>query len=246
MSFEIDKNSILNLLKSPLNIEVVDEVTSTNDYIKGRDLFSVIAKQQSNGRGTNNRSFYSQKGGIYLSVKLPIELEGDDFLLLTPFVAVITARAIDKVVGVNTQIKWVNDIYLNGKKLGGILCENVLKGRVSEVVIGIGVNVEKQAFPSFNLNAPISLEEVVENIDKNRLIAELLNGFIGFEGEFKSRGFLSEYNDRFYLKNKVVSLSQNGQTFVGEAVGINERASLILKVGSDVKSFVHGDVIINL
>ena len=242
MSYEIDKNSILKQVSAPLSIEVLDEVFSTNDYIKDKDLFCVIAKEQSRGKGTNNRSFFSKKGGIYLSVKLSLNLLGDDFLLLTPFVAVKTARAIEKVAGVKVQIKWVNDIYLNGKKLGGILLENKVSNGVSEVVIGLGLNVEKHAFPPLLLNCPISLEEVVQKVDKNRLIAEFLNGFIGFEEEFKSREFLREYDDRFYLKNKDITLNRNGEIIKGKALGIDKKARLVVQTSTGVETFVVGDV----
>ncbi len=232
---------MLEILKGK-KYEILDTVDSTNEYIKDKDLFCVIAKEQSGGKGTNNRKFFSPKGGIYLSVKLPLKLVGEDFLLLTPLVAVITANAIDKIAGVKTEIKWVNDIYLNGKKLGGILCENLLKGERSEVIIGIGVNVNKQAFPSFNLNSPISLEDVVESVDKNRLIAELLLGFNNFEDKLKSRGFLSEYNAKFYLKNKLVSVNQSGKIYSGICKGVDSSASLILETESGEKSFLVGDV----
>ena len=232
---------MLEVLKGK-KYEILDTVSSTNDYIKDKDLFCVIAKEQSGGKGTNNRKFFSPKGGIYFSVKLPLKLVGEDFLLLTPLVAVITANAIDKVAGVKTQIKWVNDIYLNGKKLAGILCENLLKGERAEVVIGIGVNVHKQAFPSFNLNSPISLEDVVESVDKNRLIAELLLGFNNFEDKLKSRDFLNEYNAKFHLKNKLVSVNQSGKIYSGICKGVDSCASLILETEGGEKSFLVGDV----
>lgn len=232
---------MLNVLKGK-KYEILETVSSTNDYIKNKDLFCVIAKEQTGGKGTNNRKFYSPKGGLYLSVKLPLNLTGEDFLLLTPLVAVITANAIDKIAGVKTEIKWVNDIYLNGKKLGGILCENLISNGVSQVVIGIGVNVLKQAFPPLNLNEPISLEEVVGIVDINRLIAELLVGFDGFEDRLKERDFLATYNAKFYLKGKPISVSQNGKITTGVCEGIDSKASLILDTNNGLKSFTYGDV----
>ena len=146
---------MLSVLKDK-KYQVLETVSSTNDYIKDKDLFCVIAKEQTGGKGTNNRSFFSPSGGIYLSVKLPLNLSGSDFLFLTPLVAVITANAIDKVAGVKTEIKWVNDLILGGKKLGGILCESKIVKDKTEVIIGVGINVKRQ---NFTLKIMLTLKE---------------------------------------------------------------------------------------
>ncbi|MBO7215259.1 MAG: biotin--[acetyl-CoA-carboxylase] ligase [Clostridia bacterium] len=245
MGYEIDKNLIKDMLLFPCEIEVLDSVSSTNDYVKDKDLFCVIAKEQTGGKGTNNRSFFSPLGGIYLSVKLNLNLKGEDFLLLTPYVAVLTARAIDKVSGAKTSVKWVNDIYLNGKKLAGILCENLIVNETAQVVVGIGVNVDTKNFPAFNLNVPTSLANEGYNVDKNRLIAELLNSFSNFEKGLKSREFLTEYGDRFYLKGKDVTITQNGKTVKGRVKGISKTCAVKVQTECGEKEFYFGDVIVD-
>ena len=236
---------MLNILKNK-KYQILETVRSTNDYIKDKDLDVVIANSQTGGKGTNNRSFFSPSGGIYLSVKLSLNLSGNDFLLLTPLVAVISANAIDKVAGVKTEIKWVNDLYLNGKKLGGILCESKTTKAGCEVIIGVGINVLKQTFPNFIKNTPTSLEdETGVVIDKNRLIAELLQGFEDFGEQLKSRDFLSFYRERFFLKDKPVSIEINGETLVGKAVGVDDNLGLIVDINGEEKTFLNGFVTVN-
>lgn len=221
--------------------EILDTVDSTNEYIKDKDLFCVIAKEQSGGKGTNNRKFFSPKGGLYLSVKLPLNLSGNDYLLLTPLIAVITANAVDKVAGVKTQIKWVNDIYLSGKKLAGILCENVIKGNNSSVIIGIGINIKPQNFPRFESNVPTDLEsEAGKVIDENCLIAELLNSFNDIEVKLKSKEFLKVYREKFYLKDKKITIDINGEKEAGVCLGVQDNLGLVVSVNGEIKTYING------
>ena len=99
-----------------------------------------IAKSQTAGKGTRGRSFYSSGGGLYMS----LALKTDDVRIqkLTILAAVATAQSIEKLTGKEVDIKWVNDIYLGGKKLCGILCERVqneTNDKTLGVVIGIGI-----------------------------------------------------------------------------------------------------------
>ena len=237
----IDKNSIQNLLNVPRKVMVLDEVFSTNDYIKNSDFDVVIAKSQTGGKGTNNRKFFSPKGGVYLSIKLKNpKISADKISFITPFTAVIVASAIEKVSGVKPQIKWVNDLYINSKKLAGILCESVINnGSIDSVIIGVGINVDKQEFPVFELNEPTSIEnETGKKIDKNLLISEILNAFDNVEKEISSKNFVSEYKNNFYLKDKQVKVIQNDITYQGIALGVDDNLHLLLKTDSEVLTFI--------
>jgi len=123
------------------------EIESTQDKIKelyaiGKAQFGdgVIAQSQTAGRGRFGRSFYSPpKSGIYLSVLLPY----DNSELLTVGAAVAVLQAIEKVTGQKADVKWVNDVYLNGKKVAGILAEAVVDkdGNPAAVILGVGINI---------------------------------------------------------------------------------------------------------
>ena len=245
MSNEISENLILKYAKTPRKVAVFDEVYSTNDTIKGLDVDLVVAKSQTGGRGTNNRKFYSPKGGVYLSFKitnlstLPSKLN-----LITPYFAVVTAKAIEKVAGVKCQIKWVNDILINGKKVAGILTESTISGNnIDSVIIGVGINVKRQNFPNFILNTPTSIEEETGvDIDLNRLIAELLSGIDDILEKLESKNFISYYRDNFYLLDKEVKVVKAGKTHIGKVVGITGDLALSVMVENKIINFISGDV----
>ncbi len=123
-----------------------EELPSTNDYAKqkradGQDLF-ILAKRQSGGRGTKGRSFSSDLGGVYLSLLRFYE----DFPSAEAFKIMIGAAvAVCETLsyyGLNPEIKWPNDVLVQGKKICGILIENTFSGKeISSSIVGVGLNV---------------------------------------------------------------------------------------------------------
>ena len=100
----------------------------------------VVAKEQSAGKGTKGRSFFSPNGGIYMSVLLR-NISKEALLSVTPAAAVAVYEALFSVLKIETFIKPVNDLYYQGKKVCGILTQAVSGGDVEFVVVGIGVNL---------------------------------------------------------------------------------------------------------
>ncbi|MCI6109909.1 MAG: biotin--[acetyl-CoA-carboxylase] ligase, partial [Oscillibacter sp.] len=134
-------------------IDCFDTIDSTNAYLKrialdgAPDGTVAVAAEQTSGRGRRGRTFQSAAGkGVYLSVLLRPELTPAQLMPLTGFVAVAMSRAVDRVGGTNVQIKWTNDLVLNGRKLCGILTELSVEGETGAlqyVVPGIGINVSQ-------------------------------------------------------------------------------------------------------
>lgn len=139
---------------------------------------AVIAEQQTEGRGRLGRSFFSPAGsGLYLTVLLRPEKPAAELLDLTARAAVCAQRAIRSACGIETALKWVNDLYLNGKKVGGILTE-LTGGAVPAVLLGIGINCAQAAFPPELSQIAGSLTgETGLPVDRERLAAELLRQF---------------------------------------------------------------------
>lgn len=131
------------------------ETDSTNarakDYISNENgnipaLF--IAREQTAGRGRMGRSFYSPKDtGLYATLLFEAPKQEERLLSLTSLAAVALCEAIDETLGVHTEIKWVNDLYLNGKKVAGILAESFVFGGSRYVALGFGVNLCTSHFP---------------------------------------------------------------------------------------------------
>lgn len=134
-----------------MDVLVYDEVTSTNDLARkyaldnpGRCAF-IIAASQTEGRGRRGRRFYSPKGtGLYCSLLIYPDSSIEKATRLTSMMAVAVARAIEDVTGIVASIKWVNDIYIEDKKVAGILTEAICSmedDRLTHVIIGVGINL---------------------------------------------------------------------------------------------------------
>ena len=135
-------------------IDCFDSIDSTNTYLKrialdgAPDGTVAVAAEQTSGRGRRGRSFQSAAGkGVYLSILLRPKLAPSQLMPLTGLIAVAMSRAVDRVAGTHSQIKWTNDLILNGRKLCGILTELSVEGETGElqyVVAGIGFNVSQR------------------------------------------------------------------------------------------------------
>ena len=133
----------------------LEETDSTNNELKAlirsseKPLFTVIsAKKQLSGRGRLGRSFFSPEGGLYFSLSLPLTGKENNIPFITLLAGLCVYKAIKELTGISTEVKWPNDIYLNDKKLCGILSELVSGKQLTAVVgIGININVKKTDIP---------------------------------------------------------------------------------------------------
>lgn len=175
-------------------IKVYQEVDSTNRAAKAAAITGeaghgsfVLAGCQTEGRGRRGRSFYSpQDTGIYLSVILEPKGSLQESLLLTAEAAVAVYRAVKKITGVELDIKWVNDLYHNGKKVCGILTEAVTdfeSGNIEFAVVGIGLNIFEAAdgYPDSLKGIAGGIyenREAAGELDRSRLAAEIVNALL--------------------------------------------------------------------
>lgn len=191
-----------------LRLEVADCVDSTNDCLKERaaagapEGMALLALEQRAGRGTRGRSFASPRGeGLYLSLLLRPSVELTRLLSLTGWAAVAVRRAVARSCGAAADIKWMNDLYLGGRKLCGILTELSPigpAGQVDWVVVGIGLN-RSGSRASF---ARLGLEDIATSLaaegweaDGEVLAARLLEELDRLWADFPGAGadWLDEY-----------------------------------------------------
>ncbi len=213
-----------------MKIELLEEIDSTNLYIKkylslGEDII-VCAKRQTGGRGTKGRSFLSNEGGVYLSaLRFYRDLPAKDGFRVMLNAAVAVCR-VAQSYGLSPQLKWPNDVLLNGKKLCGILIENVLDGAsLRASIVGIGLNVandlsELQEIAislSEALKTPVSVEEV-----RTRLISAL-------QGEYS----MEEYRSFVQFLGRDVTVIEGGKTYLAKAVAIEEDGRLRVKSAAE-------------
>ena len=192
----------------PLVLDVFDTVDSTNTVCLkrasdgDRRTYAAVAGGQTRGRGRRGRSFFSPDGtGLYMSILLrPSGLSADQAVKFTTIAAVAVSEAIEAVAGKTASIKWVNDIYVEGRKACGILTEasfNPEDGTLDYAVVGIGINVyEPQGgFPEdirdragalagpVNGTCTLGINRVLENGGRNRIAAEIISRFFSYLDE---------------------------------------------------------------
>jgi len=225
-------------------IHLFDTIDSTNRYAK--QLASegcvvptlVLAHSQSGGRGRLGRNFSSPKGGIYLSLILAPPSSVLLASLITSAAAVATARAIEEVCSFSCGIKWVNDLFLDGRKVGGILTEGVLNvesGMLSSVVVGIGINFStpQQAYPSSLRPIVTSLygksSLVPKDVDASSLVASLVTTLLGYSTALSDRAFLPEYRSRSIVLGRHILITHQKKQRKALAIAIDEEAHLIVE-----------------
>ncbi len=190
----------------------------------------VIAGSQTAGRGRLGRSFYSpEDAGLYMSILLRPASDAADALPITACAAPAAAEAIESLCGCSAGIKWVNDIYVDGKKVCGILTESSVgaDGRVICAVLGIGINVAEMTFPDELRGKAGSLGISPEL--RPVLAARVIENFFRYYDALPERTYLAEYRRRSILTGKTVSYTLGGAAHTAEVLGIGDDNTLIVR-----------------
>jgi BirA family biotin operon repressor/biotin-[acetyl-CoA-carboxylase] ligase len=220
-------------------IETVDEISSTNDEMKSRgnnaveEISLLIAESQTKGKGRKGRSFFSpDSSGCYMSFLLRPDYSAEECTLLTAIAAVATAEAIETVTDKKAQIKWVNDIYIERRKVAGILTEAVFRkdGKgLSYAVVGIGINVctPDGGFPEEIKNIAAAISDSKTEI-KNRLIAEIINRFVYYYKNMPKKEYITSYRDRIFFLGEDITVIEADKTYSAIAKDIDDMCHLIV------------------
>ena len=250
----MDKKILEQYLDQKLNITIFDELDSTNNYLKKigsqgeKENQLVVAQSQTNGRGRMGRSFYSPDGtGIYFSLLLHPEFSAEKSLLLTVMAAVSVAETVMKYNSNDVKIKWVNDVYIDGKKVCGILTEGAINSRkmLDYAVVGIGINViaPKNGFPDDiqDTATSIFLGKTEENI-KEKIISELVNRFFKMYNGFDSN-YIERYKEYSYLIGKEINIISGENKRQATVIDISDDCHLLVKNENDeIEEISSGDV----
>ena len=219
------------------NIQLYNTVSSTNTLLRsiaesgGEEWTVAVAEAQTAGRGRLGKSFASpEKTGIYTSVLLRPRLPVGKTVFVTVAAAVAVARAIEKNTDRRADIKWVNDIYSNGKKVCGILTEasfDTLSDSISYAVVGVGINVAapKGGFGTELDNVAGALCEKATAEKRAKILADFLDEFSAFyENGFESA--VGEYRARQILVGKDVEIIRGENRVPAKVVGVDENCRL--------------------
>ncbi len=253
---EICAKQIENNLKQNCKILLIDNVDSTNNYLKilaekgESENTVVIAKRQSGGKGRMGRKFFSDSGGVYMSVLLKPKFSAQKSLFITTAAAVAVANAIETVTGNQTQIKWVNDIFVKGKKVCGILTEASIDfetGGLCYAVLGIGINVKK---PKDDF--PEEIREIAgvisdEKVDVSLLISNILNNFFEIYHNIETSDFMNVYKQKSMIIGKDIFVLRGENKTPAKAIDIDDNARLLVEYENGEREYLSsGEVSVRL
>ena len=236
LSLEKIKDSLCDELKN-IDITIFDEVTSTNTLLKEQgknknEWCAYITSSQTGGKGRLGRSFYSPENtGVYFSVLLKPELEIEKAILITTAAAVAVTRTLEFLGCENSQIKWVNDIFVNNKKVCGILTESVINTETKKLdfaVLGVGINLVKpqEDFPEDIKEIAGAVFEKDNGDLKEHFVAEFLNEFYCIYKELNKKSYMNEYREKCFFLGKEIIVIQSKDKRKATAISVDENARL--------------------
>ena len=226
-----------------------DVLDSTNEYMKEnrkkfQDYDIVLAKNQTAGKGRRGNIWISTEGmGLFTFLVRKQEREENiNYMKLPLLVGLAAIRAFQKIKKAEYQFKWTNDIYLQDKKLGGILVER----RENDFLIGIGLNINNQ-IPLEIKHIAISLQELGEQeYSIPDIVLEVVEQFRTLWKEYTLgnwKEILAEINEINYLYGKRVALRAGNLFVEGIVQQINDEGEIEIMSDGKIKSFAIGEVI---
>lgn len=241
------------------DITVLKTAESTNTVLKGLAVGGkpegtvLFALEQTAGKGRFTRSFVSPAdSGIYMSLLLRPKLLTGDAVHITTAAAAAVCEAIEYLSGKKAEIKWVNDVLLNGKKVCGILTEasvDIESGGLDYAVLGIGLNVYEP---------PGGFPEEIESIAgavfpekqaglKNRLAAEIIKRFMKYYLSLSDKTYINSYLSHCTVPGRRITVLKNGGAYPALALGIDEDCRLLVRYdGGGEEALSSGEISIKL
>jgi BirA family biotin operon repressor/biotin-[acetyl-CoA-carboxylase] ligase len=255
----IKVEKILSMLKTEYvgrEIHYFQKLSSTNTVAKeqakkgAKEGTVIIAETQTQGHGRLNRLWISPKGGAWLSIILRPQIAAEEVPKITLITSVAVAKTLHRMYGLKTEIKWPNDVLIDGKKVCGILTEASTNGKNEKIiVVGIGINANftLEGLPSNLWMTATTLKEGLrKNVDIEKLICALLKGFEEYYKLFKRKKFkklLEEWREMAGFLGKKIEVTSFGEDWVGRAIDIDESGALIVELeDGERKRVFSGDV----
>lgn len=231
--------------------ECMDSTNTRAKLIGGGNVMEnavVVAKNQTAGRGRRGRNWISPEGNCYFSVMMKPDIQAENVSTITLVAALALTQTIEKVTGIKAQIKWPNDVVVDGKKVSGILTESSIGvDGLKYVVIGVGVNVNQKQFDTEieSMATSISLQTGNE-VECAHVIGEFLNCFEELLEVFLKTEdmtvLIDRYNSLLVNRNQEVRIIDQGE-WVGTALGINGKGQLLVSdIDGNVETVISGEV----
>lgn len=248
----LNEEAILSQLHQP-NLAIIPVIDSTNQYLLERmnELQSgdaCIAEYQQAGRGRRGRQWFSPFGAnLYMSMYWRLEQGPAAAMGLSLVIGIVIAETLQQLGAQDVRVKWPNDLYLQDRKLAGILVELTGKtGDAAQIVMGAGINLAMRGAEAAQINQGwINLQEAGIAIDRNDLAAKLINSLREALPLFERDG-LAPFTERWKALdnffNRPVKLLIGEREIHGIARGIDKQGGLLLEQDGEVKSWVGGEI----
>ena len=254
----LTREAVLSCIKKgeiPGELCCFESIDSTNEEAKRRgeagapDGSIYVADNQTNGKGRRGRTWLSPSGeDIFFTILLRPDLPLNSVSMLTLVAASAVAEAVDKVTGQECQIKWPNDIMVNGRKLVGILTElSASMEKIDYIIMGIGINtgMERADFPEAFREGATSFRAEGVHVSRKTLLAAVLSELEKEYAVAETEGFARVLDN---WRNLSCTLGQNVRvvlgtnSYTGKAVDIDKDGCLLVDTGNEVNRVIAGDV----
>lgn len=239
----IDREKIIRYLHQPFSVIVYDCTDSTNDrardYLSEHDLKQAVfvANEQTAGRGRMGRRFYSPPDtGIYMTYVFHTNLPCPDTLGVTAAAALAVLNALH----CGAKIKWVNDLYLNGRKICGILTEALSAGAHGQyLLVGIGINLNTVDFPEELRETAGSIHG---DLEREQTIAAICNELVQAMEDVHSRKYLADYRRHLLGVGHPICYTENGYTHEAVMDGVDDFGRLIVTENGKRRTLCTGEI----
>lgn len=230
---KLDQEKLQKNMQSTVAVHLYDSIDSTNDEAKRRlwsdkGVHLYAASRQEAGRGRRGNRFYSPDStGLYMTLSLPLCDNTAGVQKITCAAAVAVCGAIESLSEIKPRIKWVNDIFVGGKKAGGILTELITDSNnyPTAVIVGIGLNLTTESFP-------VKIADKAGNIgdiDMNQLCGTIVDWLISLYGNLNDNSFLEKYKSLNLCIGQIVRYTKDGAEHQAKALDIDDNGGLIVE-----------------
>ena len=232
------KNDLSKILynNKPIRVLFKNHLSSTNDYIKYKYIkdqcpIVIITNNQRASRGRSNKIWYSfNQKSLSFSLCLKLNANQTELGKLNYLSCLAALKAFKDTTNHALSIKWPNDIYLDNKKVSGILIESQSSGKDIFLSLGIGININIEK--SLNVNQPHS--NLGLNINQTKLIYLFCNNLVNFLNTKNYDEHVKEYNINLLAINKNVSVTVDNVIHEGILLGISDHGKLMINTGNNV------------
>lgn len=245
---KLDKQIIKNALNNPDQIDLIVYGTIDSTNLRAKELIQtrrdkkmlIVADCQTAGMGRHGKNFYSPAStGVYFSIVTHPNANANDVVYSTSVAAVAVTRAIEKLTNISPTIKWVNDVFIADKKVCGILTQAVTEnGKVTSLIIGIGINISTSVFPDEIRKTASSLNSTV---DRNLLAAEVTNEVFNIL-ESDDRSFVDEYRRKSNVIGNDITYYKDDVAHNATAVRIDDKCGLVVSENGEEITLTSGEI----